>query len=107
MAALFTCYNRKKPRDDLAAREKPSGRSTVFSIIPRLKHDTGIKGIRDGVTRTSKAIFPAPRLSGNTSQDEFVCLVAAAIIPIAFKDMDHEPLCCSENRAVQEECRAP
>jgi len=91
MAALFTCYNRKSLETILPHRGEALRKiDGVFYHSEAPSMIRGIKEIRDG-DKDLEGHFPGAPTYPGYAQDEFVCLVAAAIIPIAFKDMDHEP----------------
>jgi 3-hydroxymyristoyl/3-hydroxydecanoyl-(acyl carrier protein) dehydratase len=91
MAAVFTCINRKGLESILphrgAALRKIDGifqRSTDPNTI------FGIKEINDKDPDLEGHFPGAPTYPGY-AQDEFVCLVAAALIPLTFKDMERDP----------------
>jgi 3-hydroxymyristoyl/3-hydroxydecanoyl-(acyl carrier protein) dehydratase len=91
MAALFTCYNRKSLESILPHRGEALRKiDGVFHHSEDASMIRGIKEIHDD-DRDLEGHFPGAPTYPGYAQDEFVCLVAAALIAIAFKDMDHEP----------------
>jgi 3-hydroxymyristoyl/3-hydroxydecanoyl-(acyl carrier protein) dehydratase len=91
MAALFTCFNRKGLESILPHRGEALRKiDGVFHTAGAPNTITGIKEI-SSEDRDLEGHFPdAPTYPGY-AQDEFVCLVAASLIPLAFKDLDHDP----------------
>ena len=91
MATLFTCFNRKGLESILphrgAALRKIDG---IFHCSTDPDTILGIKEISDKDPDLEGHFPGAPTYPGY-AQDEFVCLVAAALIPIACKDLDHDP----------------
>jgi 3-hydroxymyristoyl/3-hydroxydecanoyl-(acyl carrier protein) dehydratase len=91
MAALFTCYNRKSLETILPHRGEALRKiDGVFHHSEAPGMIRGIKEIHDD-DRDLEGHFPGAPTYPGYAQDEFVCLTAAALIPLAFKDMDHEP----------------
>ena len=91
MAALFTCYNRKSLETILPHRGEALRKiDGVFYDASAPGMIRGIKKVHDS-DQDLEGHFPGAPTYPGYAQDEFVCLVAAALIPIAFKDMDHEP----------------
>jgi len=91
MAVIFTCFNRKGLESILphrgAALRKIDG---VFHYSTDPDTALGIKEISDKDPDLEGHFPGAPTYPGY-AQDEFVCLVAAALIPIACKNLDHDP----------------
>jgi len=91
MAALFTCFNRNGLESILPHRGEALRKiDGVFHSSTDPNTILGIKEIRDK-DQDLEGHFPGAPTYPGYAQDEFVCLVAAALIPIAFKDMDHDP----------------
>ena len=96
----FVCYNRKGLETILphrgAALRKIDG---VFysASVPDIM--IGIKEIRDDDLDLEGHFPGAPTYPGY-AQDEFVCLVAAALIPTAVVDLYNRSSRCAEDRAV-------
>jgi 3-hydroxymyristoyl/3-hydroxydecanoyl-(acyl carrier protein) dehydratases len=91
MAALFACFNRKGLESILPHRGEALRKiDGVFYSAGAPNTIMGIKEIYDN-DRDLEGHFPGAPTYPGYAQDEFVCLVAAALIPNAFKDLDHEP----------------
>ena len=91
MAAPFTCYNRKGLESILphrgAALRKIDG---IFHSSADQNTIVGIKEISDKDPDLEGHFPDAPTYPGY-ALDELVCLVAAALIPIACKDLKRDP----------------
>jgi 3-hydroxymyristoyl/3-hydroxydecanoyl-(acyl carrier protein) dehydratase len=89
----FLCFNRKSLETILphrgAALRKIDG---VFYSSKTPDRMMGVKEIYDN-DRDLEGHFPAPGAPTypGYAQDEFVCLVAAALIPTAFQDLKNDP----------------
>ncbi len=87
----FVCYNRKSLEWILphrgAALYKIDGVFYDFGGPPSI---TGIKEVRSD-DRDLEGHFPGAPTYPGYAQDEFVCLVAAALIPLACEDLTEGP----------------
>ncbi len=91
MADLFTCFNRKNLESILPHRGEALRKiDGVFYTAGAPNTISGIKEIHDR-DQDLEGHFPGAPTYPGYAQDEFVCLVAAALIPLAFKDLDHDP----------------
>ena len=91
MDAAFVCFNRKSLETILphrgAALRKIDG---VFYSSSTPDRMTGIKEIREN-DLDLEGHFPGTPTYPGYAQDEFVCLVAAALIPTAFGGLKNDP----------------
>jgi len=93
MNVPFVCFNRKSLETILphrgAALRKIDG---VFYSSSSPDVMMGVKEINDN-DQDLEGHFPAPGAPTypGYAQDEFVCLVAAALIPTAFQDLKNDP----------------
>jgi 3-hydroxymyristoyl/3-hydroxydecanoyl-(acyl carrier protein) dehydratase len=91
MNAPFICYNRKSLETILphrgAALNKIDG---VLHIAGGLDAITGLKMVRDD-DPDLEGHFPGVPTYPGYAQDEFVCLVAAALIPIICVGLPNDP----------------
>jgi 3-hydroxymyristoyl/3-hydroxydecanoyl-(acyl carrier protein) dehydratase len=91
MAAVFTCLNRKGLESILPHRGEALRKiDGVFHCSADPNTIFGIKEINEK-DHDLEGHFPGAPTYPGYAQDEFVCLVAAALIPIAFKDLESEP----------------
>jgi 3-hydroxymyristoyl/3-hydroxydecanoyl-(acyl carrier protein) dehydratase len=90
-ACPFVCYNRKSLERILphrgAALHKIDGVFYGFGGPPAI---TGLKEVRPD-DRDLEGHFPGAPTYPGYAQDEFVCLVAAALIPLACEDLREGP----------------
>jgi 3-hydroxymyristoyl/3-hydroxydecanoyl-(acyl carrier protein) dehydratase len=91
MNAAFACFNRKSLETILphrgAALRKIDGVFYSFSAPGRM---AGLKEIRENDPDLERHFPDAPTYPGY-AQDEFACLVAAALIPVACEGLKNEP----------------
>ena len=91
MDDAFACFNRKSLETILphrgAALRKIDG---VFYSSSAPDRMTGVKEIRENDLDLEGHFPGAPTYPGY-AQDEFVCLVAAALIPTAFEGLENDP----------------
>ena len=91
MAVVFTCFNRKGLESILPHRGEALRKiDGVFHYSSDPNTIFGIKEIHDK-DQDLEGHFPGAPTYPGYAQDEFVCLVAAALIPLAFKDMERDP----------------
>jgi 3-hydroxymyristoyl/3-hydroxydecanoyl-(acyl carrier protein) dehydratase len=91
MAVVFTCLNRKGLEAILPHRgEALRNIDGVFHSAADPNTIFGVKEISDK-DRDLEGHFPGAPTYPGYAQDEFVCLAAAALIPLAFKEMEHDP----------------
>jgi 3-hydroxymyristoyl/3-hydroxydecanoyl-(acyl carrier protein) dehydratase len=91
MAALFTCFNRKGLESILPHRGEALRKiDGVFHCSSDPNTILGVKEISDK-DHDLEGHFPGAPTYPGYAQDEFACLVAAALIPLAFKNLDHDP----------------
>jgi 3-hydroxyacyl-[acyl-carrier-protein] dehydratase len=91
MDTAFACFNRKGLETILphrgAALRKIDG---VFYSSGAPERMTGVKEVRENDPDLEGHFPGAPTYPGY-AQDEFVCLVAAALIPVACEGLKHDP----------------
>jgi len=91
MATLFTCFNRNSLASILPHRGE------ALRKIDGVFHNAGDPSVIRGLKiildddRDLEGHFPGAPTYPGYAQDEFVCLVAAALIPLEFKDIDRDP----------------
>lgn len=91
MAVEFTCLNRKGLESILPHRGEALRKiDGIFHCSTDPNTIFGIKEI-NGRDLDLEGHFPGAPTYPGYAQDEFVCLVAAALIPLAFKNIDREP----------------
>jgi 3-hydroxyacyl-[acyl-carrier-protein] dehydratase len=91
MALLFTCLDRYGLESILPHRGEALKKiDGVFHFSADPNTIWGIKEISDK-DRDLEGHFPGAPTYPGYAQDEFVCLAAAALIPLALKDLDHDP----------------
>jgi 3-hydroxymyristoyl/3-hydroxydecanoyl-(acyl carrier protein) dehydratase len=90
----FVCYNRKSLERILphrgAALHKIDGVLYNFCDLDGPPAIMGLKEVRPG-DRDLEGHFPCAPTYPGYAQDEFVCLVAAALIPLACEDLKEGP----------------
>lgn len=87
----FVCFNRKSLETILPHRG--AALNKIDGVFCELKGAAELIGIKE-VKETDKDLeghFPGAPTYPGYAQDEFVCLVAAALIPIACEDLKKEP----------------
>ena len=91
MDTAFACFNRKSLETILphrgAALRKIDG---VFYFAGAPNRMTGVKEVREN-DPDLEGHFPGTPTYPGYAQDEFVCLIAAALIPNACEGLQHDP----------------
>jgi len=91
MNTPFICFNRKSLETILPHRGTALNKiDGVLFVAGGPVMLTGLKVVR-GDDRDLDGHFPGAPTYPGYAQDEFVCLVAAALIPIACRDLTNEP----------------
>jgi len=91
MEKPFICFNRKSIESILPHR------GAALNKIDGVLYGANGNGTITGIKRVTEqdpdleGHFPGAPTYPGYAQDEFVCLVAAALIPIACEDIDREP----------------
>ena len=91
MSVPFICYNRKSLETILPHRGRALNKiDGVLFVAGGPATLTGLKVVR-GDDPDMDGHFPGAPTYPGYAQDEFVCLVAAALIPIACEDLRTDP----------------
>jgi len=93
----FVCFNRKSLESILPHRGPALNK--IDGVFYRADGFVAVKGMKV-VHETDPDLeghFPGVPTYPGYAQDEFVCLVAAALIPIAFEDLKKEPRVVQKN----------
>lgn len=91
MAVIFTCLNRMGLESILPHRGEALRKiDGVFHSSADPNTVFGIKEITDK-DKDLEGHFPGSPTYPGYAQDEFVCLAAAALIPLACQDIEHDP----------------
>jgi 3-hydroxymyristoyl/3-hydroxydecanoyl-(acyl carrier protein) dehydratase len=91
MTVVFTCLNKKGLESILPHRGEALRKiDGVFHSSADPNTIFGIKEVHDR-DKDLEGHFPGSPTYPGYAQDEFVCLAAAALIPLACKGIDHDP----------------
>jgi 3-hydroxyacyl-[acyl-carrier-protein] dehydratase len=91
MGFPFVCYNRKSLENVLPHRGKALGKIDGVLYVPGGPAAlVGLKAVRDDDPDLEGHFPGAPTYPGY-AQDEFVCLIAAALIPLACEKLRNDP----------------
>jgi len=91
MTAVFTCLNRKGLESILPHRGEALRK--IDGVVHYSADPNRLFGLKEvqGTDKDLEGHFPGAPTYPGYAQDEFVCLVAAALIPLAFREIERDP----------------